>query len=779
MTLVQMTDASARPHCAARPLLTAAVSALLLIGCSEPDPDQGQKTSAAEADQQTAFRVRSDFGAPLNDNTGWSSDTNESATVLADEPFRIRFEVEAAQAEGDQAQDTERRYQLEVRRNNGIWEPLGAENFPQPAKEYELNFETEPDESMDELWQVVSGGLSSITWQETDGGHLQLQAGDEPLLALGRYETPWDPLEFAVDLRLPESDTRAGVVFGYENTENYLRLDLQAGEAVQVVRVSDGSESIIMTHEFDVKQDEWFELKLIMEGQQLIVEYDDEALVFTENLKQRIPASVAGLYVSEGDRVDVQTLVEEGTPRSPRTSIVASETFEHGTPTEDLLGASEKPFTGGAGISFADTTPKWSAQDGHSEWEFPVVIRRFSDEAALNDAGDRFEYRLVEERGTPLASDAPASVTLDVAEGHLGGVFVETPMRVGPWQASNGDLYFLMEPAETWNALMTVKSSDSGKSWEEVDGEHRPKTGDLEGFASVLVDDRIHMLHQTSNHVWYHVFRTSDHPEQPDTWAIRDERLASPVEPPTQVADLTVRSDGSVLAVYGGPKKIHYRVRSPEGDWSDETVVDADVGPDLSGPTLVKGKDDVVHLAYTGDDGSAWYRRVLLNGDMTEREKFASDLGAGSEDIGSILPLVYRPETDTVSLIYRSASGRLLERQVTAEGAWSDPVQVSDRPVVQNAVDSDQTGADAVVHGNSIQALFIEQGTGRLFHTARQGGGDWSEARLLVADEQVQWVRGALIKQKDGEAVYGYVYDGGADGGSGMNRYREIPLQSQ
>lgn len=776
MTLAQMTDAFARPHRAPRKLLTGMLSALLLIGCSESDPDQGQKAASADVDRQTAFRVRSDFDTPLNDDAGWASDTNESATVLADEPFRIRFEVEAAQVEGNQAQDTGRRYQLEVRRNNGIWEPLGAENFPQPAKEHELNFETRPDGSMDEFWQVVSGDLSSITWQKADGGHLQLQARGEPLLALGRYETHWEPLEFAVDLRLPESDTSAGVVFGYENAENYLRVDLQVGEAVQIVRVSDGRESIVVTHPFDVKQGQWFELKLIMEGQELIVEYDDEALVLTEDLKQLIPASVVGLHVPKGHQLDVQALVEEGTPRSPRTSIMASASFEHGAPTEDLLALSEQPFTGGAGISFVDTTPAWSADGGHSEWEFPVVIRRFSDEAALNEAGDRFEYRLVDESGTPLASDAPASVTLEVAEGHLGGVFVETPMRVGPWQASNGDLYFLMEPAETWNALMTVKSSDGGKSWQEVDGEHRPKTGDLEGFASVLVGDRIHMLHQTSNDVWYHVFRTSDHPEQPDTWAVQDERLASPVEPPTQVADLTVRSDGSVVAVYGGPEKIHTRVRSPEGEWSDETVVDADVGPDLSGPTLVKGKDDVVHLAYTGDDGSAWYRRIRPNGDMTEREKFASNLATDSVDIGSILPLVYLPETDTVSLIYRSASGRLLERRVTAEGVWSAPVQVSDRPVVQNSVDSDQTGADAIAHGDSIQVLYIEQDTGRLFHTSRQDGGDWSEARLLVADEQVQWVRGALIKQKDGEAAYGYVYDGGADGGSGMNRYRAIPL---
>jgi len=109
---------------------------------------------------------------------------------------------------------------------------------------------------------------------------------------------------------------------------------------------------------------------------------------------------------------------------------------------------------------------------------------------------------------------------------------------------------------------MTVRSTDGGATWTEMDGANRPATGDLEGFASRMADNRIHMLHQTSDHVFYHVFRTSDHPEQPNTWAIRDERLASPQEPPTQVADIAVRSDGSVVAVYGGPEKIHYRIRT-------------------------------------------------------------------------------------------------------------------------------------------------------------------------------------------------------------------------
>ncbi|HEY7886356.1 MAG TPA: hypothetical protein VIC08_15525 [Cellvibrionaceae bacterium] len=748
---------------------------LLVSGCS----NDGQLTTAEttpmgiDTDRQTAFRVRADFDAALNTDNGWAGAVNETAIVYADQPFRLRFEVESSANS-----EAERQYQVEVRRNQGEWLPLGAENFPQPAKVLELDFESEPAKPVSEMWEFVHGSDNQMNWsKDQSDGYLRVNTQDQPVLALGRYHTHWKAVEFAVDLRLSEKpNARAGIVFGYQDQNNYYRAEVDAADKVAVIKIDNGRELIITEHQADVTLGRWFELKLIMEGHHITVEYDD-VLVFTQDLEQTIPASTVGLYVPEQSMADFQVFAIEGMPRSPRTSIIASANFAHGAATHDVLSVSEQPFSGGAGISFADATPVWSA-NGHSEWEFPIVIRHFADEAAMNEHGDQFEYRLVDSRGTPLTAAHSASVTLNVADGHLGGTFVETPMRIGPWEASNGDLYFLMEPSETWNKLMTVKSTDGGKSWREMDGKHRPDTGDLEGFASVLIDDKIHMLHQTSDDVWYHVFRTSDHPEQPDSWAIRDEHLASPVEPPTQVADIAVRSDDSVIAVYGGPEKIHYRVRSTEGQWSDETIIDADIAPNLSGPALVTAKNDSVHLAYTGDDGSAWYRRILPSGELTERVQFAANLGTGSEDIGSILPLVYLSAMDTVSIIYRSAEGILWERRVDAAGNWSEPVQVSERLVIQNAVDADQTGADAIAYGNSVHLLFIEQDTGRLFYTARDGDGDWSEAQRLVDDKNVQWVRGSLIKQSEQGATYGYVYDGGADGGSGMNQYGEVALQA-
>jgi hypothetical protein len=326
--------------------------------------------------------------------------------------------------------------------------------------------------------------------------------------------------------------------------------------------------------------------------------------------------------------------------------------------------------------------------------------------------------------------------------------------------------------------MMAVKSTDGGATWREVDGANRPRTGDLEGVGQAFAGDRIHTLHQTSDHVFYHLFRTSDHPTQPDTWEITDERLASPAEPPVQVADIAVRSDGSVVGVYGNLDRVLVRTRSPQGQWSGETVVDADIDRDLSGPVIALGANDTVHFAYTGIDGSAWYRQILPNGDLTASQQLASGLGTGVEDAGGILPLVYLPESDTVSIIYRLDNGELWERGANGAGVLSEPVQVTSRAVVTNASDAEQVGADAIGYGTSVHVLFIEQDTGHLFHTSRGPEGSWSEPSLEIDGANVMWVRGAVVKQDAEGAAYGYVYDAGSYGGSGMNKYAEVPLSA-
>jgi hypothetical protein len=363
---------------------------------------------------------------------------------------------------------------------------------------------------------------------------------------------------------------------------------------------------------------------------------------------------------------------------------------------------------------------------------------------------------------------------LSIPPAHVGGTFVETPGRIGPWQASNGDLYFIMEPAETDNVFMIIKSTDNGSTWREIDAANRPRTNDLESVDSRLVGDTIHIIHQVTRSSRYHAFRTSDHPTHPDTWATRDE-LAGSVDAIAQNATMVVRSDGSIVAFYLGEEKNHYSIRSSEGTWSQVRTLDPDLPPNHAGPQAVLGANDTIHLAYYGTDGTIWYRRFLSDGTLTPRQLLATGAGTSRAEYGAVLPLLFIPQKNEVVIIYRLASGNLWERRIVNEAPPTDAVMLTDLKVVTDAVDSQQPGADATLDGETVYVLFIEESSQSIFSTHDNGG--WQPAKLQVDNILGSWVRGNVYIRKDGVRVYGYIYDAGSDGGAGMNRFGELVLK--
>jgi hypothetical protein len=334
----------------------------------------------------------------------------------------------------------------------------------------------------------------------------------------------------------------------------------------------------------------------------------------------------------------------------------------------------------------------------------------------------------------------------------------------------------MMEPAETENVFMMIKSTDNGRSWREIDAANRPRTNDLESVDSRQTGDTIHILHQVTRSARHHSFRTSDHPTHPDTWAVRDENAGS-VTAIAQTATMEMRSDGSIAAFYLGQAKIHYSVRSPAGNWSEVMTMDPDIAPNQAGPQAVLGKNDVIHLGYYGTDGSIWYRRFLPNGSFTPRQQLATGAGTSRAEYGAVLPPLYNPQKDEVIIIYRLANGNLWERRIVNNSQPTPAVKVTDRSVVTNAVDSQQPGADAVLVGETVHVLFIEQSSRSIFSTHDKGG--WQPPKLQVDNILGSWVRGNVYTRKDGVKVYGYVFDAGSDGGAGMNRFAEIVLSGQ
>ncbi|MDH3246795.1 MAG: hypothetical protein OEM26_19390, partial [Saprospiraceae bacterium] len=523
---------------------------VLLIACS-------QASRSPERHDQPGFRIRSDFAVPLNSSDGWAGGLNENVTVEADQPFRIRFEWENPEGLASSKQ-----FHLQYRRNGGNWTGVEAHDFPYPTREMTMEFSVLESGSRPDGWRVVNDEASEIVVStENDQRFLRAQANENPSTIL--YNPPWLVTEVVTRFRL-HSENRQGIAFILDYTDhlNYsqVQLDPMSG-IIRVSEVLDGNEIIRTESDAVIPAGEWLDIEIDFEGRDVKVNFQNDLIEFEAQLEKEIVLSPLGFEIAPNHGSDFQYFALSGEAQSPRVSIVTSTAFQHGTATTDLLDRSDKPFQAGAGISGSNVTPEWSGSNIHGEFEWPVVIRRFADGAVTNNEGDTFEFRMIDSSSTEPAAAAKPLLTLSIPPAHVGGTFVESPARIGPWQASNGDLYFIMEPTETDNVFMIIKSSDDGLTWIEVDGANRPVTNDLESVDSRLVGNTIHIIHQVTSSTVYHAFRTSDHPTDPDTWAIRDEPAGS-VEAIAQNATMEVRPDGSICAFYLGQEKIHYSVRS-------------------------------------------------------------------------------------------------------------------------------------------------------------------------------------------------------------------------
>jgi hypothetical protein len=743
------------------PLISALFLFPLLAGCgSDPGP--------AGAARQPAFRVRSDFTVPLNADQGWAGALNESVTIPADRPFRVRLEVERPPDTAIRAP-----FRLQYRRNGGEWDGVEAHDFPHPVRELELDLATLEVGAMPGGWSVAHGDAGGVAVARI-GQEKVLRARATQAFLTGLYAAPWPVTEFAAQFRLPPANrTGLGFVFGYVDAGNHWRVLLDPGAGViRVSRFVDGAETVVAEKRIAITPGQWHDIEIGTEDEKVEIQVDEDALEFAAELGTVLPPSQFGLHVPANTAVELRKLTVAGDARTPRVSIVSCPAYANGAATTDLLTGSAAEFRAGAGISSAERTPSWNGTGSHAEFEWALVVRRYADGAVANEEGDTFELRMVDAGGAVLAGSRNPVLRLTIPPRHVGGTFVETPGRIGPWQARNGDLYFIMEPAETDNVFMMIKSTDNGATWREIDGANRPETNDLEAVDARQVGDTIHIVHQVTSSLRYHTFHTSDHPARPDTWGVRDEPAAS-ASSVAQSATLAVRSDGTVVAFHTADT-VHYTIRSSRGTWGADTTLDPGVPPKSAGPRAVLGANDTVHVAYYGIDGTIWYRRLLRDGTLTPKQQLASGLGATRAEYGAVLPLVFIPRTNTVVIIYRQADGRLWERRVVNDRELTAPVQVTDRRVIQDAVDSQQPAADAVLDGETVHVLFVEETSRSVFSTRADNG--WQPSTLRIDKILGSWIRGNLYTRRDGVKVYGYIYDAGSDGGAGMNRFDEVVL---
>ena len=702
--------------------------------------------------EDPAFRIRPDVSVPLNADTGSAGATNETATVFADQPFRLRMEVvkEDLKDYGE--------YKLQARRNGGAWETVEAHDFPYPQSEVSYGFD------------AVNGDQLPPNWARS------LTEDREIWLT----KPPWPLPDFSYEalMNVPSAEADAiDILFCRVDTQNYYGARIDPAGQVSMYRTSDGeieglggttlAETLNGALGVEVSLEDGI-LALEINGDQAALEIPSEQADCIGSLGFEWPTNG-----NTRPKIALREVTIETSPKSPRISIVSTDAYLDGDLTEDILFGAQGRFTAGHGVSHSDRAQPIERGNTHSAYEWPLVIRRFADGAELNETGDVFEFRMTSAVGIPIEFPI-ASVRLQVPDRHLGGTFVESPGRIGPWQSSNGDLYFIMEPAESDNKFMMVKSEDGGLSWVEVDASGRPDTGDLEAVDARLIGNQIHILHQITEATFYHVFNTSDHADGPDRWVITDE-LAATGEAISQSNAMIVRSDGTVVAFFL-TDNLHMAIRDASGEWGPQIPIAENSDTIFAGPQAVLGKGDTVHLAFWSSDGQIHYRQLLADGTLGEHTVLARGAGTGEQDIGAVLPLVYDQTTDTVLSVFRLADGTLWERTLSGDGVAAELRQVTHLPVVTDAVDSQQAAADLVLSDGKPIVLFIDEDTRSIYSTRREGP-RWAEPVLRVSGIVGSWVRGAPLKAEDGAYKIGFVYDAGSKGGAGMNKFATFDLE--
>ncbi|MFP4287891.1 MAG: hypothetical protein ACLFQS_01425 [Bacteroidales bacterium] len=465
---------------------------------------------------------------------------------------------------------------------------------------------------------------------------------------------------------------------------------------------------------------------------------------------------------------------------SPTVSIIGCDAYFFGEEADNLLHVSRLPSHPGAGITMAPTTPGWiptTRQGASAEWEWALVIRRWADESYMVNSGDKFAFRMVDHLGQPLSGLSP-EFTVEVPEKHLGGTFVETPARIGPYENSNGELYFIMEPTETYDIFMMLKSIDGGKSWFEADPTNRPKIRDLEGVGSVMSEDGIiHIVHQISEGIYYHAFATSGNDQRKDRWIVESELLASHDKPPTQTADITLRPDGSLVAVYAFENQLQYRIREPNGKWTNASNLNHNDPAGFTNPSVVCLPDGSVDFVYKSLDGTGWYRKLLPDNSLTQAEPFAHNLGTSGEENIAILPPVFWQEKQSTVAIFRQSDGFLYLSYKQNGNSWSKPIRISDRTVVTNAVDSQQTGADVVVFNEQLIVSFIGEESRDIYIVSINDFKHIPKPTNIESGIDGSWLRGNILYNQSNSPSYGFIYDAGSKGGSGFNKFTSYPLE--
>ena len=474
---------------------------------------------------------------------------------------------------------------------------------------------------------------------------------------------------------------------------------------------------------------------------------------------------------------------------SDATEVVASAQYVNDAATTNLLAGSSKTFEAGVGLE-DNLTPSITLTNEHTEYEWALRIRLSYGQGASyharNADGDTFEYRVYDVALGVLATNVTPTVTLNVPDYLIGGTFAETPNRAGPICDANGNLYVILEYADTSSWPMILKSADGGKSWLPQNTANAPTNDDLESVDIEQVGSTLHILQYANYEIYYDTFRTSDN-ASPDTWGVQNQLIHNPtVDPGNQYGSIAVRSDGSVVAVYRTDpsatfQRLGLRVRSTGGTWGSEQIIDSTASVSFSAAEVVRGEADLVYVFYVDLTNGALYYKTLSTGDvLSARTQIATGLStSGSREHAAIKPVYYDDDgAETVVVMY-SKSTDILWAKPIVNGTPGTELQVSGVAVLGNANSTSGPIAASALSGKTVYAAYSDASTSDIWYDENADAAGWATDVEILNNTTCRTISANVYTHSAGNGgakVLGYFYDTSSGGYTGELFYGEYVL---
>ena len=474
---------------------------------------------------------------------------------------------------------------------------------------------------------------------------------------------------------------------------------------------------------------------------------------------------------------------------APAVITVPSAQFTDGDPTSTERLTSTTTYVNGEGFEDDNTSISYSLTSEETEFEWALMIMNFYDGPNQTAVSDTFTLRVVQADNTVFAgSYTSPTITVAITDFYIGGTFVETPNRVTA-NDSNGVIYFLMEPSETDNELLLVRSADGGKTWTIGDDAGRPTTTDIEAADMVVDGQTLHIVTRSitssTERTFYHRYRMSDHATTQDDWEIIDEIITTSAVV-HQGCAIEVRSDGSIVAFYtetiSSFERVSYKIRN--GSWGSATNLDTTASTIFAYVTVVKGASDLIHIFYsdsTAAIGKVWHKSLNSSNTLSAAEEVYADLGTGTNKRGNLTNPVYWDDGGTekimIGIIHR-ANDILRSFVVTDDGVPETEKDASDNTVSANpgGTTSNQIVANFFVDGKIVYLFYANVADDDIYRDEANNDGGWGTDVEFLDGVTTHFIRGHAFTHSSGNGgatVAGFVRDNGSSGRTGFSFWDE------